>query len=29
MEERAGWDLTDPDLRLALQVALRLVQDAR
>jgi hypothetical protein len=29
MEERAGWDLADPDLRLALQVALRLVQDAR
>lgn len=29
LEERAGWDLTDPDLRLALQVALRLVQDAR
>jgi len=29
MEERAGWDFTDPDLRLALQIALRLVQDAR
>lgn len=28
LEERAGWDLADPDLRLALQVALRLVQDA-
>lgn len=29
IEERAGWDLTDPDLRLALQIALRFVQDAR
>jgi hypothetical protein len=29
IEERASWDLTDPDLRLALQLALRLVQDAR
>jgi hypothetical protein len=28
LEERTGWDLTDPDLRLALLLALRLVQDA-
>ena len=28
LEERSGWDLTDPDLRLALLVALRFVQDA-
>lgn len=28
LEERAGWDLADPDLRLALLVALRLVHDA-
>lgn len=28
MEERSGWDLTDPDLRLALLIALTLVQDA-
>ncbi|HJP89429.1 MAG TPA: helix-turn-helix domain-containing protein [Candidatus Limnocylindrales bacterium] len=27
IEALTGWDLTDPDLRLALQLALRLVQD--
>jgi hypothetical protein len=27
IEARTGWDLTDPDLRLALLVALRVVQD--
>ncbi len=28
LEERSGWDLADPDLRLALLVALRFVQNA-
>ncbi len=29
MEQLAGWDLRDPDLRLALAVAVRIVQDAQ
>jgi DNA-binding PucR family transcriptional regulator len=29
LEQLAGWDLTDPDLRLALQIAARLVHSAQ
>ena len=29
LEETGGWDLSDPDLRLALSVALRIVQNAQ
>lgn len=29
IEERTGWDLADPDLRLALAVALRIMQNAQ
>jgi purine catabolism regulator len=29
LESRTGWDLTDPDLRLALSVAVRIVQSAQ
>ncbi len=29
LEARTGWDLADPDLRLALAVAVRVVQSAQ
>jgi DNA-binding PucR family transcriptional regulator len=29
LEELGGWELSDPDLRFALEIAIRLVQDAQ